>query len=733
MLLGGAASSALLLGAPLTANAQDTATGVDEVVVTAQRREERLQDVPISIAALNPQAMAAQLISDVSDLRGKVAGLSITSWAGSNASNLVSIRGISGQPLPIGANQATAIYLDGVYLSRPDAAFFGLDDVERLEVLRGPQGTLYGRNATAGAINIITRAPTRTLVGGLTASYGSYGTYDVRGSISGPLSEHLAFGLSGNFGGHGNYYTNTFTGNKVGDKRKVTGRAKLRYESDSGAFDATLSVDASETSGPDYYKSGINAAGAYIGIGNPKLISTSLREDLFKHYIRATGAALVANYKLSDSLTATSVTSWRHVSTGSIWDNSGTAPSTSVAAIFNKSNAFSQEFRSVYTGDKLTVTAGVNYYNEKANLAYSVNAPPAPDGTLAPYDNSFNEAWAAFAQAEYKLTDQLTATAGLRYNYDRRSFIIDYRYAGPIPAGIGFGRIHDSVVLPAFGLNYKPTQDTMVYAKVSQGYQAPGFNFLPGIPNPPVNPVTGQRNPPAMNTFDAEKMWAYEVGFKSQWFERRLTFNMSGFYYDYLNINVRDTISPGVALVSDAGKASVKGVETELTWKIIDGLSLNGRVTYAKSEYKDYCQPISGGTPISSDAACTSIRTGVGLPGADRSGNRLPNSPAWSGGVGLEYTRPIGDMQLSASVTYSFETKAYFNAVNEIAVSNGDGWQRVDARVGLELPNEVELFAFGRNLTNDQYFGYVVRTGPRNLFGTLSDPRIYGVGLKYRF
>ena len=743
LLFFSAASSAILLGMPWAAHAQTAPAGataspaagqqVQEVVVTAQRRAERIQDVPISMDALGSQAIANQQIADVSDLRGKVAGLTITTWAASNASNQVSIRGISGLPLSIGASQATAIYLDGVYLSRPDAAFFGLDDVERIEVLRGPQGTLYGRNATAGAINIITRDPTKTLTGGLTASYGTYGTYDVLGSVSGPLFGNFTFGLSGNAGGHGDYYTNTRTNTKVGNLWDDTGRVKLRYDNNAGTFDATLAVDAAESSGPAYYKPIVNAAGIYVGIGNPTQVYATLPDNQFEHDIRSSGASLVSNYKFGGDFVATSITSYRHETTGLVWDSSPLLPTGQLAVIYDTSDAFSQELRGVYNGPKLKVTFGGNYYNERGTLAYFAAAPPRLNGAEAPYDSSFDEALAAFVQGEYKFTDELTATAGLRYNYEHRNFIVDYRYDFPTPAGVGIAREYDSVALPAFGLNYKPTFDTLVYAKVSEGYQAPGVNFLPGLPSPQVNPTTGQPNPPVMNPFPSEKMWAYEAGLKSQWFERLLTVNLDAFYYDYLNISARNTVAAGIATVSGAGPATVKGFDAELTWKIMDGLSVDGHTTYAKSAYTNFCQPISGGTQQGSDPSCTAVINGVSLPGANRSGNALINSPAWSGGSSLNYTSPINNMRLNASVTYSFETRVYFNAVNDPVVSDGNGWQRVDARVGLVLPNRIELFLWGRNLTNDRYLGDIIRVSATSINGTLNDPETYGFGVRYHF
>ncbi|MCC7122400.1 MAG: TonB-dependent receptor plug domain-containing protein, partial [Gammaproteobacteria bacterium] len=223
MQLNGAGGLAAIVGlqfmvAPAAmAQTSDTAgngaAGVEteEVVVTAQRRKERLQDVPIAISALGADTLAERGVDDVSALRGSVPGLSISNFGGVNVSNLVAIRGVSGQPLPIGAGQATAMYIDGVYLSRPDAGFFALDDVERLEVLRGPQGTLYGRNATAGAINIITREPGQQRRGGFDLSYGNFASVRAKGSLNGGLTDRLSAGISASYDRRDGYFVNTVT------------------------------------------------------------------------------------------------------------------------------------------------------------------------------------------------------------------------------------------------------------------------------------------------------------------------------------------------------------------------------------------------------------------------------------------------------------------------------------------------------------------------------------------
>src|SRR5262245_7553538 len=214
---------------------------IEVIVVTAQRRSERLQDVPLAVTAVTAETMERQAVINVTDLTGLVPGLRTTGFSGGGGQGRISIRGLIGQNLPIGSPSPVAVYLDGVYLPKPDSAFFELDDVERIEVLRGPQGTLYGRNATAGAINIITRTPGDTWEGRVNLRYGNYQDHHLQGHLSGPVADRWSFGLSGAVGARDSFLTNTLTGNRMRPFETGTARGKLRYEGES--FDVTTAID----------------------------------------------------------------------------------------------------------------------------------------------------------------------------------------------------------------------------------------------------------------------------------------------------------------------------------------------------------------------------------------------------------------------------------------------------------------------------------------------------------
>lgn len=695
-------------------NTNETETDSGEILVTAQRREERLQDVPISITAVGSEEIARRQVADISQLTGAIPGLTIGGAAGSNASNIITIRGVTGLVQAIGGSQGAGVYLDGVYLSRPDAAFFVLDDVERLEVLRGPQGTLYGRNTTAGAINIITREPKAELQGGADVSYGDYDSLRARGSLSGPIADSLYIGISGSYSRHKGYLVNEVTGNSISPTISATIRGKLRYAVPDGSFSATLAGDWSKVNSVIAYKNAFDAIGNLVGFGDPSKITVDAASEAIQgQRNRSSGVALTINVKASNSLDITSITSFRKFSNFIAIDNDASAAPALLTATKIRNRYFNQELRGILDLSDFRLTFGGNYYHERSNVELSSGSPTAPLSFTAPIDTSNLNAIALFGQAEYDLTETLTAIVGLRYNDERRSFVVDYSQATPAGNRVP-GEVKDDTLIPSFGLNYKIAPDVLLYTKASQGYLAPGFNGFPG------------RAASVPNTFRAEKLWAYEAGIKSQFLDRRITLNIAGFLYDYNDLQVSTVTGPGQSAIFNAANAKMKGIEGSLSVRPVPGLTLSAQATYLDARYSNYCQPITGAAIQGNDGLCA--------PGiADRSGNRLNLAPEWSGGLNVDYQHLVGGLgELSFNVSYSWESDAYFTAVNEQFAATG-GWQRVDARIGLELTNGVEIYAFGKNLTNDRYAMFGARIRPGLLIGQFNDPRTYGVGARYRF
>lgn len=690
----------------------DTASA--EIIVTAQRRAQSMQDVPIAISAIGADTLEDRGIVSLVDLQGVVPGLNISGSSGANGSNMVSIRGIVAQPVPLGTSQPTAVYLDGVYLPKPDSAFFGLQDVERIEVLRGPQGTLYGRNATAGAINIITRTSTDQLEGKLDASYGNFNTISVGGYMMGGLADHLTASISGSYNDRDGYYTNIATDRTAGDADHWTVRGKLRYQNDK--TDISLIGDISRKKFQDVWH-------RYDANGNlqlpSELVSLNLPADDNRTIIDSSGLAMTANFELTDHLTLTSISSLRDYRQLSAYDVDGTATATvHVFGLLNVDTA-NQEVRANYSNGALRLIMGANYYHEKGSLWFRVNPSQFTTSYLKqnanPLSTTSVTAWAAFVQAEYDILPSLTLVAGARYNDESRDFTIDYSAVGPFtPIN---GSVSDNTILPSAGINFHPSGDLLIYAKASQGYQSPGFAYSPGAGV-------------AANTFGPEKLWAYEAGVKSILLDGRLILNAAGFYYDYTDIQVRQLVSPGVTQIANAGAASVRGVEADITFHPVRDLTLTAQATYAKATIDSFCEALSPNTLQGNDPLC------VGTPSvaADRSGNRLAQAPRFSGGVSATYSIPLTDTRrLTLSATYAWESNIYYTAANLPELSSG-GWNIVNARAELKFSDRFSIYVYGRNLTDGRYVSNAFYLGGA-FPGTvqLNAPRTYGAGMLVHF
>lgn len=283
------------------------------------------------------------------------------------------------------------------------------------------------------------------------------------------------------------------------------------------------------------------------------------------------------------------------------------------------------------------------------------------------------------------------------------------------------GSVSDQAFIPSAGINYKISPDAMLYAKFSKGYQAPGFN---GFPGPTATAAT---------SFNAEDLSAYEIGLKSQIWDRRVTFNLAGFWYEYKDLQVRNTLGPGRIETTNAGVATIKGLEAELSIRPTEGLTLSGNLTWLDPTYDNFCELVlpSGNTVANGSPVCTDA---FGRAGFQRAGNRLTNASEWQGSVALNYATPIGDLgDLRLNASYSFFTNQSYTPSNEPALSSGNVG-RIDARIGFMLAgNGPEIYAYGKNLTNKRYSDYGLRGLAQVALAHSSDPRTYGVGLKYRF
>ena len=729
-----------LLHAPL-ARAQEpgsaaqapTEPGIDEIVVRATKTgEERLLDVPISVSVVGPQEIQDQTASLLSDLSTKIPN--VQAGPGSLSPGYV-IRGISSQSGgDAGFAPAVGVYVDEVFLGRDRAFNFVLNDVESVEVLRGPQGTLYGKNTIGGTVNLTTRRPTDEFefLGDIT--YGTDDLFQLRGSVSGPLvEERLRLRVSGIFKDRDGYVDNRFRGEDVNDDDEWGGRFMLQaLPSDN------LLV---EWSG-DYYESDDTSVLETTQLLFPPIppfdvippqIADDRKVDLnTKDFAERDlwGTSLRLEYDW-DGYTLTSITAYREYDSDFRDDSDATPLDMFDVGREENLEQFSQEIRLASPRDvPVPWLVGLYYYDSDLESFRGIRvgegfptillgAPPLPPGFVETAQTNVEidtESFAAFASASYDITERLTISAGLRFTRVEK----DETYAQ-------FYDQTPSILVPLFAIVVPPTSDDFTdnefsgdvslsyafsdlhvgYVKYSRGFKAGGFQA--DVISPP--PFTA----PTTLDFDPEFVDSYEVGFKSVWLEGRFGANLAAFYYDY--DDKQERVNTGVSfIISNAAEADAWGLEAELFAEPVPGLELFGSYGYLDAEYDDFLNA-----------------TGPGM--GDFSGNELVGAPRRTGSLIAQYTTPLEygqglELTLRGEADYSDE---FFTNTANANVVERDRSMIYNARIGVRS-DRWGLYLYGKNLNDEDILGGGVDLlGSAIVARTINRDREFGVELRFRY
>jgi iron complex outermembrane receptor protein len=670
------------------APAADASTGpqVAEVIVTAQRRSERLRDVPLSVTAQTGAQLAAQGVTQVQDLTQVVPGLKIDRVG---AYTSPAIRGISTQLTSPGADANVAIYLDGVYQPNQAANSFDLPDISRVEVLKGPQGTLFGRNATGGAIQIFTLDPGFTTKGQVSATYGSFNERQVKGFIGGPLiADKLAASLSAYYDKNDGYYHDVVHGGHAGRLESASVRAKLLAQP-TDALKVILTAfysdrkDATSTLGTALNGNSIDrgVAGAIVPTrpgdvafnGDPSNNVTS-----YGGSVRAT---------LDQSLgTFTATASGTRVRDHIFLDaDYGYTPSGGLTYKLNTPDL-------TYSGELNFASRQLGPFNFVTGLfAYYDHANYNPIQVIPPGVSIFGHAksvsYAGYFEANYNITERLTAIAGIRYSYEQRRLLgmavfglVD-RATAPIRE---YDRHHWTSVTPRFSLRYKIDDLTNVYFTYSQGFKSGAYN-VSGIPFVPP-PATVA--PPV----DPESVQAFEVGVKTILFDR-LTLNAAAFYYKYKDqqVNAYQRVN-GVdfSVLTNAASARNYGADIDGTLEVTHELSMRAGLSLLHARYQKF------------DAAVVEIPTGLGgnqEVNRSASGNALVRSPDWTLTLSADYQKEFATGKLLLSANLYHSDKFFFEVGNRV---RQPAYTTLGARAGWEFGQSgVRLTVWGKNLTDE--------------------------------
>ena len=696
--------------APQSIEAEDK---LADIVVTAQHRTQSLQDAPISISALTAQTIQNAGIGRLEDVTSTLPNVYI--GPRDLRTTAISIRGISADLNNPGLDQSVGIYVDGVYQGRAATINSNLFDLERIEVLRGPQGTLYGRNTVAGAVNILTRRPDADTRLSGSLSYGNYDAVRANAAASGPITDKLFIGISGSLDRRNGLVENRTTRTRLDDINGLGGRVTLVYDPGDTwdlAVRGDIARDRTHSGAIDIYDNGAFSGTPYAD-ANPydrivaQSIDTTQNRDVY-------GGSAELNWRVGGG-TVTAITALRGYKWNNIQDNDYTVLDLLETGINERQTQFSQELRFASSiARRFSYIAGLYYYHQKLDTDSLVVIGP----DLGVYPNRTNatihadvgtDSYAAFGRATYRFADTLSVSGGLRYTHERK--VLNFAQNGD-PFGVIASTIAPRAITrsegrlsPSASLEWRPAPKLLAYATFSQGYKSGGFN---------VFSVTATDNA----EYRPESVNNYELGLKSEFLNSRLRVNLSAFYMDYTDLQQNQLITTGGGIArfqtSNAASAHSKGVEIEITARPVSQLQLTASYGYT-------------------DAAFNSFPNATAA-GADYTGHRLPLAPRSTLSGAAEWIQPLsGALQVFVRGEASYRSRIYFASDN--LYSDG-GLTLINARIGVGPESGAwRLSAWARNLTDKTYVinrfaGAVV---PGQVAQALGTPRTYGGELLFKF
>lgn len=714
-LFSGAAAVVIATASPTFVAAQvtaGTASGAEngvaaegDIIVTAQRRSERQQDVPISISAFTGTQLATQGITSNADLTQITPGLNMTQF---NSNVQPFIRGIGSSGTNLGETGSVATYIDGVYIPIQLHALFDLANIESIEVLKGPQGTLFGRNTAGGAINITTKAPQFRTQGRVEARYGNLDYRAIRGYVTGPLSDKVAASVTGSFNQRDGYFRDLFRGGRrTGDSKKLTLRGGLLFEP-SDLLSIRLSADYTY----DNDNSGIliRPLNGYLGrtptslyplrpydyVGNVEPIEIS----------RQSGVSAHVDYDLG-TVKLVSISAYRRYKTHVVLESD--ASPLAIVGVDNTEggHVFSQELQLLSNGNgPLSWIIGAYYGDQLSEYDPLLSLQGAVTNRIDV--DLKNIVYAGYVDGTYTLGN-FEFTGGIRYSSERKQYDGSLNGAQLVN---NVGKTWKSVT-PRAVLSYHPNRSLLAYASYSAGFKSGAF-AVSSFSRTPLSP---------------EKIDAFELGLKFSP-SRAVTLNTAVFLYNAKNLQVQfQNPTTGLQSLVNAAKSRSKGGEVELVLRPIEGLSIRTTGAYLDSEYRDF--PAAQIFVPFPAAAPPALPDSLGNQPVSRNvaGNTIQRSPKWTGNISLSYDIPAGDGKVVPSANLFASSSYFWDIGNRLKQS---AYTLINAEIAWHLPGDHMVFgAWAKNIGDKRIFRTLIpnRQTDRALY---SEPRTYGVKLSYQ-
>lgn len=773
-----AISASLAVVAPAFAQSAapaDDSTDTGEIVVTAQKRAESVQAVPISIAAFSGASLDKASVVTILDL-GKVATNFQSVRSSNTGSTRIGIRGVGSLANTL-IEPSVAVFMDGVYVPRSGSILGSFLDIEGVEVLRGPQGTLFGRNASVGALSLRSALPKDEFSGAVTGEYGSFDRYKMSGHVNVPLAENLALRVAGMGQWYKGPWTNKLDGKRYGGSDDMSFRATLKAE--IGSVEWVLRGDYTKLDGDgvanfDFDPASVSSARlAFLQAafnGGPDI---NLNDRVMNQFM-ATGL-VDKNWGVSSTASVdVGGSTLKLINSYRVWKNDQLdgdviylpVSLASRRSLFDsKSQNHELQFISPekeWLGGKFDMVAGAYYFEEDFGLGEQLNmgngfcgvlVPAGPGrtacsayyastgGVAATDQNVFQnvKSVALYGQGNLHLSEKFTVTLGGRWTRDKKRGTYlqtssPFTQALRATENLAYPGISEGRFTYRVSLNYKPTEDVLIFANHSTGYKSAGYNSGGGTPSLSTVDANGNLIS-TRRLFNRETVKNYELGFKSSWLDRALKFNTTLYRMDIAGF--QDRAFDGVSfIVRNAGNLRQQGAEVDLTMAPTRNFSVTGSFAYLDSKFTNFAN--ASNLP--------------GLPGTQNlTGKPNTFSPKWSGNVAVDWTHDLGSsgMNLAMSANVSFVSDQFVGTVNDAnPQSRADGYALFGARLTLNGPDDRwSLSVFGRNLTNAHYWPLAVYQplgGALGLNNTVfsgstanriqaNEPRAFGASATVRF
>ena len=720
------------LAAEASGMAASSGMVMDEVIVSARRRKETIQETPIAMTAMSIDMLESKGTMNIGDLQGAAPNVLITNQnSGASAAN-ISIRGLTFADVEKSFDPTVAVVVDGVFIGTSTGQFFDFFDIEQLEILRGPQGTLFGRNTIGGVISIRRTKPTFEFGGKMEVSYGQFNTFAARAVLNVPLvADKLAAKAFYFHNQSDGYHRHGITGERTGFSNNENFGIVLAYRNNEN-FDMNLTLEK-QVQKFDPLVSNITATGElFCGLQPANECNRNTTDDLYTTFgepavsdYSSPAATLEMNLELGD-INLTSITGYRESDEAQTQDFDGSSSDLYYTSRIQTFRQFSQEIRAAGTlTDSLDYVVGLYYYDHKYDFfqhtRFFGSDAALPDQITQGKAKSF----AVFGDFNWQVTEDMRVSFGGRWTTDKKS---NFNNVGGVQFPLAEKTFNKFT--PKIGVDYRPVENVMVYASWSRGYRSGGMSGR------------GQTLFSSTTPYNPEIVDSYEIGLKSDFFERKLLVNLAAFYSDYSDLQQNTTVLVGDTLanetvVTNVGSAKVKGFEADVTIRPTDNLTITASMGLLNSNFENFITEASDGAG--------------GLLTYDYSGNDLIYNPDITAAINLDYAMPTEFGELKANIGLRY-IDDYDQQISIGGTTAGTGGVLIvtgnDARVRTEKQtlidasltalvevgnNTVRVTAYGRNLTNDRGTTAAFTVAGLWSFASAREPRTFGVKLGFEF